>query len=142
MQDPIGSYWQNVWPGCCTSYELLEWYDNGSGYLDYCDYIVLAGGHDTLSYHVEAYETDIASTIIQEYICGDADGNGLVNIADVVYLITYIFVPSSPAPNPMASGDVNCDGMVNIADVVYMISYIFVGGPAPCDPNDDGNPDC
>ncbi|MCK4856716.1 MAG: dockerin type I repeat-containing protein [candidate division Zixibacteria bacterium] len=65
------------------------------------------------------------------YICGDADGNQLVNIADVVYLISYIF-GGGPPPNPLISGDVDCDAMVNIADVVYLINYIFGGGPEPC----------
>ena len=62
---------------------------------------------------------------------GDADGNGMVNIADVVYLINYIFA-GGPAPNPLLAGDVDCNGMVNIADVVYLINFIFGGGPAPC----------
>ncbi len=39
-------------------------------------------------------------------------------------------------------GDVNCDGTANITDAVYLIQYIFGGGPAPCDPDDDGVPDC
>jgi hypothetical protein len=65
------------------------------------------------------------------FICGDANANGIVNIADVVYLIQYIFA-GGPAPNPLASGDVNCSGIVNIADVVYLIQYIFAGGPEPC----------
>jgi hypothetical protein len=41
-----------------------------------------------------------------------------------------------------ACGDVNCDGTANITDAVYLIQYIFGGGPAPCDPDDDGVPDC
>ncbi|MCK4858305.1 MAG: PD40 domain-containing protein, partial [candidate division Zixibacteria bacterium] len=64
-------------------------------------------------------------------VCGDADGDCLVNIADVVYLINYIF-GGGPAPVPLATGDVDCDNLVNIADVVYLINYIFGGGPAPC----------
>ena len=39
-------------------------------------------------------------------------------------------------------GDVNCDGTANITDAVYLITYIFGGGPVPCDPDDDGVPDC
>ncbi len=64
---------------------------------------------------------------------GDANGDGVVNIADAVYLISYIF-KSSPAPDPLDAGDADCDGAVNIADAVYLINYIFNGGPPPCSP--------
>ncbi len=63
--------------------------------------------------------------------CGDANGSGIVNISDAVYLVNYIFA-GGPAPNPLASGDANCSGGVNISDAVYLINYIFSGGAAPC----------
>lgn len=66
-----------------------------------------------------------------DFMCGDADGNEIVNIADAVYLISYIF-GGGPAPDPVLSGDADCNQIVNIADAVYLISYIFGGGPAPC----------
>ncbi len=79
---------------------------------------------------------------VQEpYICGDCNADGTTNITDAVYVITYIFA-GGPPPNPLASGDVNCDGTPNITDAVYLIQYIFGGGPVPCDPDDDGTPDC
>jgi hypothetical protein len=65
------------------------------------------------------------------FVCGDADGNGIVNISDAVYLIAYIF-GGGPPPDPLLSGDVNCDEIANISDGVYLIAYIFGGGPAPC----------
>jgi hypothetical protein len=61
---------------------------------------------------------------------GDANGDGIINSADVVHLINYLFV-GGPAPLPLAAGDANCDGIVNSADVVYLINYLFVGGPPP-----------
>lgn len=63
-------------------------------------------------------------------VCGDANGDGQVNIADAVYIITYIF-KSGPAPRPAAAADANGDLETNIADVVYLITYIFRSGPAP-----------
>jgi hypothetical protein len=63
--------------------------------------------------------------------CGDANGDGSVNISDAVYLIAYIF-SGGPAPSPLLAGDANCDSAVNISDAVYLIAYIFAGGPAPC----------
>ncbi len=66
-----------------------------------------------------------------DWVCGDANGNGFVNISDAVYLLNYIF-SSGPAPNPLLAGDANCSGGINISDAVYLINYIFSGGPMPC----------
>lgn len=74
---------------------------------------------------------DTVYTYDAEYLCGDADGGREICIADVVYLISYIFSGGS-APNPLAAGDADCSGDINIADVVYLVAYIFSGGLAPC----------
>jgi enediyne biosynthesis protein E4 len=70
---------------------------------------------------------------ITESLCGDANGDGNINVGDAVYVISYIF-RGGPAPQPPVAGDANCDGKVNVGDAVYVISYIFKGGPAPCCP--------
>jgi hypothetical protein len=64
---------------------------------------------------------------------GDANGDGAVDPADVVYLINYLF-KEGPVPDPLEAGDVNCDDVVDPADVVYLINYLFQGGPPPCSP--------
>jgi hypothetical protein len=64
-------------------------------------------------------------------ICGDANGDGIADISDIVHLITYIF-QGGLQPNPLLSGDINCDATVDISDAVYFITYIFSGGPSPC----------
>lgn len=69
--------------------------------------------------------------IAPAYICGDADGNEIVNISDAVVLISYIFGGGS-APDPLEAGDADCNQIVNISDAVYLIGYIFGGGAAPC----------
>lgn len=72
-----------------------------------------------------------AANSCSSYICGDADGSGVVTISDAVYLISHIF-GGGPAPDPLLSGDVNCSGGVTISDAVYLIAYIFGGGAVPC----------
>jgi len=61
---------------------------------------------------------------------GDLTGDGKVNIADVVFLIDYLF-KQGPPPIPPEMADFNRDGAVNSADVVYLIDYLFKGGSAP-----------
>ena len=66
----------------------------------------------------------------QEYLSGDANGDGAVDIADVVYLLNYLFKGENP-PAPMESGDVNCDGIVDLADAIYLLNYLFKDGDPP-----------
>jgi len=64
------------------------------------------------------------------FIHGDVNMNEIIELGDVVYLITYLY-KNGPAPDPLAAGDVNCDGIVELGDVVYLISYLYKNGPAP-----------
>ena len=52
--------------------------------------------------------------------CGDANGDGTINISDAVFLIQYIFAHGT-APSPICLGDANGDNTVNISDAVYLI---------------------
>lgn len=76
-----------------------------------------------------------------DYICGDADGSGGVDIDDIVYLIVHVF-QGGPAPDPVEAGDVNCSGGIDIDDIVYLIQHVFQGGNDPCDPDGNGTFDC
>ena len=104
------------------------------------DQIKVSYADDNPPDEVVAYATWLEA-MSPDYICGDANGDGVANITDAVYLITYIF-GGGPPPDPLESGDANCDGTVNITDAVYLITYIFGGGGAPCDPDNDGEPEC
>jgi hypothetical protein len=64
------------------------------------------------------------------FIYGDANGDGVVDLADVVFLITYLF-RGGTAPDPEEAGDANCDAIVNVGDVVYLIAYLYRGGDPP-----------
>lgn len=72
----------------------------------------------------------VVTLIGQGVVDGDANGDLNVNLADVVYIINYIF-KGGPEPDPLSVADANCDGAVNLADAVYLVAYIFRGGPPP-----------
>jgi hypothetical protein len=61
---------------------------------------------------------------------GDADANGVVEVGDILYLITFLF-RGGPPPDPFELGDANCSGYVTPADVVHLINYLFRNGPPP-----------
>jgi hypothetical protein len=92
---------------------------------------------ETMYGEVEDYTVDVIVT----YICGDANGDHIVNVSDAVAIINYVFVSGDP-PDPIESGDCNCDDLCNVSDAVWIINYVFVGGNDPCDTDGDGEPDC
>ncbi|MBU8933172.1 MAG: dockerin type I repeat-containing protein [candidate division Zixibacteria bacterium] len=53
-----------------------------------------------------------------------------INIADLTYLVAYLFT-GGPPPPCLAEADVNGDGELNIADLTYLVAYLFTGGPPP-----------
>ena len=64
------------------------------------------------------------------FIYGDANGDLIINIGDVVYLVDYLYKNGS-APIPLEAGDANCDIKVDLGDIVYIINYLFKYGPQP-----------
>jgi hypothetical protein len=70
------------------------------------------------------------SSECSSHIRGDVNGDGVIDIADVVHLLNYLFI-GGPAPVPLEAGDATCDGVVDASDVVYLLNYLFVSGPPP-----------
>jgi hypothetical protein len=62
---------------------------------------------------------------------GELNGDGVIDVFDVVALIEMIF-SGEPMPDPPELVDVNCDGVPDVFDVIYLIDYAFSGGAAPC----------
>jgi hypothetical protein len=125
-------------------YEVpMDAYPPGTAWLCTAPYTIVPPTTQGYQYPFDfAFKTEY----YQGYICGDANGDGIVNVSDAVYIINYVFV-GGPVPDPYASGDANCDDVVNVSDAVWIINYVFVGGNIPCDtvpttPNGDGIPDC
>jgi hypothetical protein len=62
-------------------------------------------------------------------MCGNANRDNTVTIADVVYLINYMF---KGGPEPwLFMCDANSSGVASVSDVVYLIGYLFKGAPPP-----------
>lgn len=65
------------------------------------------------------------------YVPGDVDMTGEIDIADLVFLVIYMFC-GGPKPWIMGTTDVDGNGVgPDIADLVYLVNYMFNGGPAP-----------
>jgi hypothetical protein len=66
-------------------------------------------------------------------VTGDLDLNGLLQSADIIKMVNYVF-KSGAVPTPCEGiGDANCDGAVQSADIIRLVNYVFKGGVSPCD---------
>jgi hypothetical protein len=97
-----------------------------------CDLSYFAGGQSSpigpgSSTNYRLYAGFIYPTVV---LCGDVNKSGIVELGDLVYLISFIY-RGGPAPDPFQAGDVTCDGNVQLGDVVYLITYLYKGGPPP-----------
>jgi hypothetical protein len=63
------------------------------------------------------------------YVYGDANGDGIVDISNMIYLISYLLI-GGPSPDSMV-GDANGDCVIDASDVVYLLNYLFVHGSIP-----------
>ena len=68
----------------------------------------------------------------QEYegndsVKGDVNGDGVVNVTDIVATVNYIMEKPSDGFNKEAA-DLNGDGEINVTDIVKMVTIIMSGG--------------
>jgi hypothetical protein len=57
---------------------------------------------------------------IDNGIAGDINGDGILNILDIVSLVNLVL-----SNNYEASGDINGDGLLNILDIVSLVNLIL-----------------
>jgi len=128
-----------------TSYNYIIGISDDSpvniGYIAFGGYFRFDGYIDELALYsrvlaeseiMDHYMTGLSGIgICPEFLCGDVNSSGFVDVDDIVFLITFIF-GGGPAPLPLVSGDADCSGDRDIDDVVYLIAYTFANGPVPC----------
>ncbi len=61
---------------------------------------------------------------------GDASNDSLVDVADVVFLLNYLY-KQGPEPCVMEAADPNNDCRVDLGDVVFLLGFLYKQGPAP-----------
>jgi len=63
-------------------------------------------------------------------VWGDADGSGLVDLGDILFLVNYLY-KAGLEPNPPSSGDPSNDCTIDLTDILFLVNYLYRGGPAP-----------
>jgi len=112
--DSVCLNWEETWPpppeGCDSM--VIEW----EYFLDTTGVILYPGS---------------ITVVAPPPICGDINDDQLgPNVADLTYLVAYLFL-GGPPPPIMEAANVNGIGNVNIADLTYLVAYLFQSGPAP-----------
>ena len=58
-------------------------------------------------------------------IAGDINQDDIVNVLDIIKLISFILGTSNPSENELVYSDLNQDGIINILDVVSLVNLIL-----------------
>jgi hypothetical protein len=81
---------------------------------------MLAGvGHEIPHSHFETVFDAFAQLLITPHNPGDANCDGLTNVADLLMVITNW--GACPAPPAACNSDLNHDGQVTVADLLFVI---------------------
>ena len=115
--------------------------------IDTVEIKIMSEGMDVGTYHAQiiinsndpdpgdnpfVIPVDLTVEPLPQFICGDANNDGAINLLDILYLIANVYNdPAGPPPDPPESGDVNNDGSVNLLDILVLISYKYDTPPGP-----------
>lgn len=75
----------------------------------------------------------VAGSASASVSCGDFNGNGYLDVADLVFLVGYMFAGGPPPPYPPTC-DYDGNGTIDIGDLVGWASWMFSGGWPPTCP--------
>ncbi len=95
-----------------------------------------------LAFALSSLTTESAQNIINHVVSlfgenitqvpGDLDNSGILNIADIVYMVDFMF-RTNTSPLDINSADVDGSCQVDIADLVYLVKYLY-GSPTGAAP--------
>jgi len=64
-------------------------------------------------------------------VCGDSNGDGLVDLGDAVHVLTWLFQAGAPPRcGPLCCVDVNSDSRQDLSDAVRILEWLFTGSGA------------
>ncbi len=93
-------------------------------------------------YYITATATDadghagVATSLVrykcQAYAKGDYNGDGQMNIGDIILLSNFIYRGGAAPAGGAYRADADCNGQIDVSDVVIAIRYLFLNGTPPC----------
>lgn len=111
----------------------LNW-DSTLGAVPVANVVVVGGGSVGADFNDGSVTFN--GTTTNPFVGGDCNGDGIINIADIIWALSELF-SGGPTRNCPIACDANGDGSYGIADPIYIANYVFLLGPPPA-----GNPTC
>jgi hypothetical protein len=68
------------------------------------------------------------------FLRGDVNADEVLNIADAIALLSYLFLDGSYDVPCEKSADADDTGSLELTDAVYVLNFLFLGGPEPARP--------
>ncbi len=130
--DTTYRYWHCIqWDGnVCLGWEQVSFPDEGDSIA-----MEIRPGVVFDSTLTQYHDGTLRIVPLCDGICGDANGDGQINVGDAVQMVNYIF-KGGFLPEGDKCADPNNDYQIDIGDPVFLINHIFRGGPAPdCTPH-------
>ena len=78
-------------------------------------------------------QVDFPATATAVFIRGSLNGDDVVDMADAVYILTFLFAGENEIPCGDVA-DVNDDGETDLSDAISLLRYLYLGGPEPPPP--------
>ena len=69
--------------------------------------------------------TQVITLSYNDVMMGDLDGDGIINILDIIVEVNIILGAIDPTPQQEIVGDLNGDGGINILDVIALVNLIL-----------------
>ena len=113
---------QDIWVGTGSVGDLLFEISGDAPLGEYSLNISNAILLDPLGNSISVTSESGAFTVVRQ---GDVNGDGNVNVADIVLVINIILITYQPTLAELSVADCNDDGIVNILDTVCIVNIIF-----------------
>ncbi len=97
-----------------------------------------------ISASVFAFSILLPAVKAADFVRGDANADGALDISDPIFILIYEFV-GSVVPDCVDALDVDDSGRLDISDPIFLLNHLFRFGPPPAapfpDPGCDATPD-
>lgn len=82
------------------------------------------------------YAPDLPALPEDDFLCGDVNEDGVVNVLDIISMVNYI-LGGTVDPFNLDAADINADDAINVLDIIGIVNIILQtpGIPCPCVPS-------
>lgn len=124
--DADGDSFPDSCDNCPSVHNYLQWDMDSDGLGNECDNCPEVYNPDQM----DTDEDGIGD--LCDIFCGDVNGDIQgPNIADLTYLVEYLFNSGPEPPDPQMADMNGHSGSINIIDLTHLVNYLFNGGAPP-----------